>query len=198
MGLELKKHVLNISSLNFECKEIQNKAALEQKEQYIKLLEEQLKIRDSILDITQDYIRHQSPSESVNRALMSLKSIEEITAHSIIIKQSKGNYLNRSLPPINTSRIPRLKAISPTSSIHSSTNSMENKRLPKISKKNSKDKYIEGRKRRYAHRIVSVSPGSSDSDESTSSTYVKSERKVQARPAIKKYGTFSKSSTYKG
>ena len=178
LGLEMKKLVLNISSLDFECKESQNKAVLEQKEVYIKLLEEQLKIRDSILDSTQEYIR-QSPSERVSMAYQNLKSIEEITAHSMIINSNHSRDYARSLPPISYSRIPRPKASSPTSSIKSK--GKESTNLPSISKNDNQSKYREGRRRRYAHKIRSYSTGSSDSDESSASTYVHSEKKVPGR-----------------
>lgn len=173
LGLEMRKLILNISSLDYEFKESHNKAALEQKDVYIKLLEEQLKIRDSILGDSQEYIRS-SPSERVSMAYQNLKSIEEITAHSMIINSNKSRDYARSLPPISYSRIPRIKAASP-----SSINSKENNKLPTIVQK--KDKYRDGRRRRYANKIRSYSTGSSDSDESSASTYVKSEKRAPAR-----------------
>ena len=178
LGLEMRKLILSISSLDYECKESQNKAALEQKDTYIKLLEEQLKIRDSILDSTQEYIRS-SPSERVSMAYQHLKSIEEITAHSMIMNTNKNRDYARSLPPISYSRIPRPKASSPVSSIKSK--GKEGTNLPSISGKSEKDKFREGRRRRYAHKIRSYSTGSSDSDESSASTYVHSEKKAPAR-----------------
>jgi kinesin family protein 18/19 len=171
LSIEMKKHALNISSLEIECKESQNKAAMEQKDQYIKLLEEQLRLRDTIIDSNQDLIRN-----SPERVISNLRSFDEISAQSMIIGK-KGDYA-RSLPPISHSRIPRPKNVSPTSSVHSK--GRESTNLPKISKE-KKDKYKEGRNRRYAHRIRSYSTGSSDSEESNASSYVQSEKRAQIR-----------------
>lgn len=187
LSLEMKKLTLSISSLDMECKESQNKVVLEQKEAYIKLLEEQLKIRDSILDITQDSIK---TSDKVSAAYQNLKNLQEITAQSMILSY-KGNGLSdlnshksrdyaRSLPPISHSRIPKPKIISPSSSITSKTKEITN--LPTLNKKDLNNKYREGRRRRYAHKIRSYSTGSSDSDESSGSTYVRSEKRAQPKP----------------
>lgn len=178
LSLEMKKLALSISSLDFECKESQTKVVLEQKEAYIKLLEEQLKIRDSMLD--SEYIK---PSERASGAYMNLKTIEELAAQSMILNLNKNKDYARSLPPISHSRIPRPKAVSPTSSIKSKTREITN--LPSLSKNDMKNKYKEGRRRRYAHKIRSYSTGSSDSDESSASTYVNSEKKAQKRPPIR-------------
>ena len=112
-------------------------------------------------------------------AYQNLKSIEEITAHSMIINSNHSRDYARSLPPISYSRIPRPKASSPTSSIKSK--GKESTNLPSISKNDNQSKYREGRRRRYAHKIRSYSTGSSDSDESSASTYVHSEKKVPGR-----------------
>lgn len=179
LSIEMKKHALNISSLEYECKESQNKAVIEQKDQYIKLLEEQLRIRDSILETNQDLIRN-----SPERVLSNLKSFDEISAQSMIIAK-KGDYA-RSLPPISHSRIPRPKNISPTSSVRSK--GRESTNLPSLAKhaeKDKKDKFREGRRRRYAHRIRSYSTGSSDSEESNASSYVQSEKRAQIRRPAK-------------
>lgn len=177
LSLELKKHALNISSLEYECKESHNKVVIEQKDQYIKLLEEQLKIRDSILDSNQEILRN-----SPERVYQGLKSFEEISAQSVVIAKSNKDYA-RSLPPISHSRIPRPKNVSPTLSIKSKgevTNlpSLKNREKKRVSKE---DKYKEGRRRRYAHRVRSYSTGSSDSDESAASMYVRSEKKASLR-----------------
>ncbi|OMJ85852.1 hypothetical protein SteCoe_12766 [Stentor coeruleus] len=191
LQLEMKKLILSITSLDMEGKESQAQVVIEQKDQYIKLLEEQLKIRDSILEGNQELIR-QSP-ERVAAAYHNLKSLQEISSQSIIMNPSKkrnsyhmGPIENRdyasSLPPISHSRIPRPKVASPTAS----TKSKESTNLPSIAKpEHPKDKYKEGRRRRYRHRIRSYSTGSSESDKSYASTYVKSEKKAQVKYALK-------------
>ena len=179
LSVEMKKHALSISSLEYECKESQNKAVLEQKDQYIKLLEEQLRIRDSIIETNQDLIR-----KSPDRVLSNLKSFEEISAQSVIIAK-KGDYA-RSLPPISHSRIPRLKNVSPTSSVRSKGRESTNlPSLVKNSEKDNKDKFKDGSRRRYAHKIRSYSTGSSDSEESNASSYVQSEKRAQIRRPAK-------------
>lgn len=180
LSLELKKHALNISSLDFECKESHNKVVIEQKDQYIKLLEEQLKIRDSILDSNQEIFRN-----SPERVYQGLKSFEEISAQSAVIGKNNKDYA-RSLPPISHSRIPRPKNVSPTFSIKSkgeSTNLPSLKKREK-NKESKEDKFKEGRRRRYAHRVRSYSTGSSDSDESAASMYVRSEKKASLRKKV--------------
>ena len=55
----------------------------------------------------------------------------------------------------------------------------------KNSEKDNKDKFKDGSRRRYAHKIRSYSTGSSDSEESNASSYVQSEKRAQIRRPAK-------------
>lgn len=87
------------------------------------------------------------------------------------------------MPPISHSRIPRPKAVSPSSSIKSKNK--EGSNLPSISKNDATKEQPRKGRRRFGHRIRSYSTGSSESDESSASTYVQSEKRTQVRYGLK-------------
>ncbi|OMJ74642.1 hypothetical protein SteCoe_26386 [Stentor coeruleus] len=192
LELEMKKLILSITSLDYECKESQKQVVIDQKDQYIKLLEEQLKIRDMIIEGNEELIK-QSP-ERVSAVYHNLKSLKDITSQSMIMSTSKTrnsyhvNTIEKkdyasSLPPISHSRIPRPKAVSPSVSIKSKNKEPTN--LPSISKNDATKENPRKGRRRFGHRVRSYSTGSSESDESSASTYVQSEKRAQIRYAMK-------------
>ena len=104
LRLELKRHLILMNSLDFQGIETSNKLMIEQKDMYIRFLEDQLKLRDFIL-------AKESPKLDTS-AMKSYKSYEEISTyfvpgnsnHSPRKEQSVGR-----LPSIKKTRIPRIE-----------------------------------------------------------------------------------------
>lgn len=108
LHLELKKHSLLMNSLDFEGKDSHTHSVIEQKDLYIKLLEDQLKLRDSLLS-------HDLPKFDQN-TLKQIKSYQQINTYftpvhqSYVItpaksRQSNENFLGQS----KKSRLPSLR-----------------------------------------------------------------------------------------
>lgn len=97
LQLEMKKLILSITSLDYECKESQKQVVIDQKDQYIKLLEEQLKIRDMILEGNEELIKQSS--ERVSAAYHNHKSLKEITSQSMVMttRKTRNSYNIKSI-----------------------------------------------------------------------------------------------------
>lgn len=102
LRLEVKKHSILMNSLDIKGIETSNKLVIEQKDMYIKFLEDQLKLRDFM--ISKDLAKYDE------KTLKSYKSYEEISSFFIPSSLSSPNKdsTRSSLPSISKSRIPRL------------------------------------------------------------------------------------------
>ena len=102
LRLELKKHSIVMNSLDIKGIESSNKLVIEQKDMYIKFLEDQLRLRDYM--ISKDIARYDE------KTLKSYKSYEEISSFFVPSSLSSPNKdsTRSSLPTVSKSRIPRL------------------------------------------------------------------------------------------
>ncbi|CAG9319573.1 unnamed protein product [Blepharisma stoltei] len=118
LHLELKKNIMNMNSLEIQRKENKAQLVIKKKDMYIKILEEQLKLRDNIIGNTQQFFQDKSipPPTAISKALKELKTWDELNAHSIpdenLSKSFKGSpkiKSNMMLPQLSNSRIPKPK-----------------------------------------------------------------------------------------
>lgn len=103
LRLELKRHLILMNSLDFQGIETSNKLMIEQKDMYIRFLEDQLKLRDFI-------IAKDSPKLDKS-AMKSYKSYDEISNYFVPgnVNQSPRKELSvGKLPIIKKTRIPRI------------------------------------------------------------------------------------------
>jgi kinesin family protein 18/19 len=167
LKLELKNHTMMMNSLDFRGQASSNKLVIEQKDMYIKFLEEQLRLRDFM-------ISKETPKTNEN-LLKSYKSYEEISSFFLPSSLSSPHKdSNRSsLPSIPKSRIPRITD-SPKR-IKITFNESKPSRIKTVKEKSSsqelKETRIQGEKKRkkeifYSQkygrgRIMSLEPDSS-------------------------------------
>lgn len=101
LALEMKKHSIMMSSLDVEGKESHNKLIIEQKDMYIKLLEDQLRLRDS-------FIIAELPSLD-RKTLKKLKSFDKINSHFGSIHSLSSSPSKKIRISLLKSRIPMPK-----------------------------------------------------------------------------------------
>lgn len=157
LRLELKRHLILMNSLDFQGIEALNKMVIEQKDMYIKFLEDQLKLRDNIMK--------ESPSLD-EKTMKSYKSYEEITSFFFPGHANGSPRKEMSvgrLPNIKKSRIPRVNI------------------TPKIPRKGDR----EGYSMKYANRNRANSYEASGSAASTNLTLP--EKKVRIPTVTEKY-----------
>lgn len=138
LQLEIKKHIMNMNSLDIQRKENKAQGVIKQKDMYIKLLEDQLKKRDNIIGSTQLFFQDKSipPPDTISKALRELKSIDEMNAHAMnsaderlsrSFKDSPKQKSNLILPTLSHSKIPKPKVSNWSSPIGGKTSNKNTK-----------------------------------------------------------------------
>jgi kinesin family member 18/19 len=167
LALEVKKHSLLMNSLDFEGKEAHNKLVIEQKDMYIKLLEEQLILRDSI-------IKSKLPKLE-SKKLKHIKSFDQINSH--FTSHSPIKKMSIALPDIQKSKIPKPKLVEDSPKIYK-------KELSPIKREDNKSSELKySNKYKLRNRAMSVE--SKNSENSAGSTY--SDNKIKYSNISEKY-----------
>lgn len=121
LQLEMKDRILDLNSVEYKRKEDKHQEMLKQKQMLIQSLEDQLKVRDTIIDEAQHIFQTQSITlpEPIIKGFNQLRSFEQISAESnfalpplVSPRNSKESYSSKSytqLPLISGSRIPKPK-----------------------------------------------------------------------------------------